>query len=107
MKEWMFCNAFKNDSLRLYLFNAIYYKTEFGHNNIQYLKYLACCKDEDVEFMHKYMEKLIEIYMTENPIDLINSFNVIVARHARNAKTLDYILKNMYFIKPRYIYFSS
>ena len=108
MKEWMFCNGLKkNGTLWLEVFRIYYHNPELRKNKKKNLKYLACFKYPDLIHMYMDPSTLIPTYMPENPTGLINSFHIIVARHAKNAAILDYILNNMYRIKPRYVYFSS
>ena len=108
MKEWIFCNGLKkNDTLWWEVFRIYYQNPELVRKiKKEDLKYLACCKHPDL-IKYTLMDQLNKIRMFEDPIDLtINIFHIIVARHAKNAAILDYILNNMYRIKPRYMYFS-
>lgn len=66
------------------------------------LKSLACSEDSSI--IRNYLNVIRLDHVKLKTSDQIHIFHSIIARHAKNDTTLDYILTNLREIKPRYKY---
>jgi len=74
------------------------YKEEF---NKDVLKFLACSQNNDTIRSYIRMMRSGFILKIVTVLDLINTFASIVARHAKNDTIFDFILEDLWLMKPK------
>ncbi|XP_025265823.1 aminopeptidase N-like [Camponotus floridanus] len=99
-KEWTFCNGLKTANNNTWMKVYYMYKEEFNND---VLKFLACSQNNYIIRSYIRMMRSNFISKIATVLDLINTFTSIVARHAKNDTIFDFIIKDLWLIKPKEI----
>ncbi|EFN67087.1 Aminopeptidase N [Camponotus floridanus] len=99
-KEWTFCNGLKTANNNTWMKVYYMYKEEFNND---VLKFLACSQNNYIIRSYIRMMRSNFISKIATVLDLINTFTSIVARHAKNDTIFDFIIKDLWLIKPKWL----